>query len=254
MIMKIHNKEISDIAKEIRAFCEKNKDVGVAKKNEGFFKEGYDAYGISREVFERQQNIFFINYKNQLGLEDFFDLADLLFASGKYEEASFAISFIKKLKKTFTVGAFERIGRWFEAGVRNWAHTDVICSELISYFIAENIILLKDFSLWRESSSKWKRRAVPVALLTMLKKTDDCGEMLYFIRPMMLDGERAVQQGLGWFLREAWKKQPRIVEAFLLEWKEVAPRLIFQYATEKMTREQKEKFRRSQKIKIGIKK
>jgi len=142
-------------------------------------------------------------------------LADLLFASGKYEEASFAISFIKKLKMAFTVDAFERIGQWFETGVRNWTHTDIICSELISYFIAEKIISLDNFSLWWDSSSKWKRRAVPVALLTMLKKSNDYKKMLEFIRPMMLDGERAVQQGLGWFLRGAWKKQPETVEAFL---------------------------------------
>ena len=50
----------------------------------------------------------------------------------------------------------------------------------------------------------------------------------------MMDPERVVQQGLGWFLRETWKKHPKAVEAFLLEWKDRSPRLIFQYATEKM--------------------
>jgi 3-methyladenine DNA glycosylase AlkD len=61
----------------------------------------------------------------------------------------------------------------------------------------------------------------------------------------MLDQERVVQQGLGWFLREAWKRRPEVVEAFLLEWKDSAPRLIFQYATEKMTPENKARFRKA---------
>jgi hypothetical protein len=35
------------------------------------------------------------------------------------------------------------------------------------------------------------------------------------------------------------------VEAFLLDWKDKAPRLIYQYACEKMTPAQKSRYRRS---------
>jgi 3-methyladenine DNA glycosylase AlkD len=59
----------------------------------------------------------------------------------------------------------------------------------------------------------------------------------------MSDEERVVQQGVGWFLREAWKKDRNAVEPFLAEWKDTAPRLIFQYATEKMSKTEKERFR-----------
>ena len=51
----------------------------------------------------------------------------------------------------------------------------------------------------------------------------------------MLDAEREVHQFLGWFLRDAWNIRPSETEAFLLKWKETAPRIIIQYATEKMT-------------------
>jgi 3-methyladenine DNA glycosylase AlkD len=61
----------------------------------------------------------------------------------------------------------------------------------------------------------------------------------------MEDKERVVQQGVGWFLREAWKRDPAPVEIFLMEWKDTAPRLIFQYATEKMTAAQKKRYRKS---------
>jgi 3-methyladenine DNA glycosylase AlkD len=61
----------------------------------------------------------------------------------------------------------------------------------------------------------------------------------------MMDAERVVHQGLGWFLREAWKQQPKPVEAFLMEWKDTAPRLIFQYATEKMPAQARARFRRA---------
>jgi len=64
---------------------------------------------------------------------------------------------------------------------------------------------------------------------------------------MMMQPEKVVHQGLGWFLREAWKVYPQPVEAFLLQWKETSPRLIFQYATEKMTPEEKARFKRTKK-------
>jgi len=47
-----------------------------------------------------------------------------------------------------------------------------------------------------------------------------------------------------WFLREAWKIKRSETETFLLKWKETAPRLIFQYACEKMSAEKKMKFKR----------
>jgi len=59
-----------------------------------------------------------------------------------------------------------------------------------------------------------------------------------------VDAEKVVQQGTGWFLRELWKQSPALVEAFLHRHKEDAPRLIVQYATEKMTAAQKQRFKR----------
>ena len=59
-----------------------------------------------------------------------------------------------------------------------------------------------------------------------------------------LEEEKKVPQGLGWFLREAWKIKRKETETFLLKWKDRAPRVIFQYATEKMTAEEKKRFRK----------
>ncbi len=78
---------------------------------------------------------------------------------------------------------------------------------------------------------------------------NDYKDMLDFITPLMHDPERVVQQGMGWFLREAWKIKPKPVETFLLKYKDSAPRLIFQYATEKMSKEDKLRFRAEKKKK-----
>lgn len=62
---------------------------------------------------------------------------------------------------------------------------------------------------------------------------------------MMLDQERVVHQEFGLLLREAWKKQPQQTEEFLLLGKDYAARLIIQYATERMTSEEKLRFKRT---------
>jgi 3-methyladenine DNA glycosylase AlkD len=88
-------------------------------------------------------------------------------------------------------------------------------------------------------------------MLYFLKTDMEFEPLLEVMRPMMHDRERVVHQGLGWFLREAWKRQPELIEIFLMEFKNSSPRLIFQYATEKMTKEQKERFRAEKKKKTS---
>jgi 3-methyladenine DNA glycosylase AlkD len=243
----VSNEKIRAIADEIRSFCAENADEKLASLYARYFTEGYDAYGVTSESMRQQINKFFDAYKDELGLDGFLKLGDLLLKSGKYEEASFAICFPIPLRDEYTTETFQRLGQWLENGIRNWGHTDALCSEVLSSFLQKGVVRLDDFSSWRESPSKWKRRAVPVSMLILLKIRKNFKDLLDFIEPLMMDEDRFVQQALGWFLREAWKKQPRPVEAFLLKWKDSAPRKIYQYATERMTPENKARFRRERK-------
>jgi 3-methyladenine DNA glycosylase AlkD len=236
---------VSAAVADIRAFCQAHSDPAQADRYRRFFTEGYDPYGVGKEVFAANRLTFYERYKDQLSLKGFLDLGDQLFKSGKYEEGSFAIVSLVPRVKQIDSQAFQRIGGWLECGVRNWAHTDVICGEILGPCLKTGQATPADLADWRRSPGKWKRRAVPVSLLAFVKEPERIPALLEFIRPLMLDPEKVVHQGLGWFLREAWKKSPEPVEAFLLEWKETAPRVIFQYATEKMTAEQKTRFRRS---------
>ena len=245
----VTKKKFQAIVAEIRAFCSENGDESVIKKYSRYFTEGYDAYGLTREIYEAQRDKFVDTYKDSLGLDGFLKLGDILIKSGKYEEASFAISFITPYKSEFTDETFQYLGTWLENGICNWGHTDVFCGLLLAEFFENNVVKLEALSTWRNSPSKWKRRAVPVSMITLLKKSRSFKKMIDFIDPMMMDDQRFVQQGLGWFLREMWKKQPEPVETHLLKWKNLAPRKIFQYATEKMSPEEKARFRKDKKNK-----
>jgi 3-methyladenine DNA glycosylase AlkD len=235
----------TELYEDIRKYCKANADEAVVKKYSRFFKEGYDAYGLTRENLEEKVGSILTDKKVNLKLV--LSTSRLLVKSGKYEETSFAIRLLNEFSEQFTTGTFKEIGKWFEIGIINWGHTDVICGMIISEFFKRKIIALDAFIDWRTAKNKYQRRAVPVAMIEILKDTANYKFLFEFIEPLMLDEERMVRQGLGWLLREAWKIRKRETEAFLLKWKNEAPRLIYQYATEKMTAEEKKRFKKEKK-------
>lgn len=240
-------KKINERLFEIRKFCERNTDPKIVKKYSRYFTEGYDAYGLDAEKYESQRDKWLEQWGKDFSLDDFLLLGDKLVATGKYEEASFAIGFIYSMTEKFTADTFEKLGSWLEKGIVNWAHTDVLSGKALSYFVTNKMIGLGCLKKWTESPSKWKRRAVPVMLIDALKTDISLIELFKAIDPLMLDDEKFVQKGLGWFLREAWKIHPKETEDFLLKWKDTCGRTVVQYATEKMDKEYKIRFRKEKK-------
>lgn len=230
------------IIEEIRDYCLENADEAIVKKYSRFFREGYDAYGLTHE------KIAFI-VKKILNIPNMypdliFEIASLLIKSGKYEETNIAILIVASLKKQFGNRIFREINNWFTYGIINWAHCDILCTELLSPLLIYGDITIKDIEGWKTSPNKFQRRAVAVSIIKLLPLKYDINKLLSFIDSMMMDKEKEVHQGLGWFLREAWKKDKQKVEPFLIKWKDTAPRMIYQYALEKMSKEEKEKFRK----------
>jgi 3-methyladenine DNA glycosylase AlkD len=186
-------------------------------------------------------------WKDEMSLEDYIQLGDRLISTGRYEEGSYAITFVASSKEEYKSGHFEKIGSWLDSAIVNWAHTDILSGRVLSVFFIKNLVKLDSFKDWTKSDSKWKRRAVPVTMIDLLKEEFSLDQMLSIIDPIMEDAEKFVQKGLGWFLREAWKIYPEQVEDFMLKWKDTCGRTIIQYATEKMDKEYRLKFRKSKK-------
>jgi 3-methyladenine DNA glycosylase AlkD len=240
---------VQALADEVQAYCKKNADPAKADKWARYFKEGYDSWGLldKEHPLWHEKRDEWANRYSDIGTAGFLELGNLLFVSGKYEEGSIAINLLKDHAGELNTRSVQKLGGWFKAGIRNWAHTDVLCGFVIEPLLNAGRIKPSALAKWRDSKYKYQRRAVPVSLLGLVKLGDDPAPLLEFIRPLMMDEERVVGQGLGWFLREAWKKNPKPVEKFLLEYKDDAQRVIFQYATEKMPKKDRERFRKAKK-------
>lgn len=230
---------------EIRDYCSKNANPDNVVKYSRYFKEGYDAYGLDNGLVTNKCNEIFGSEGFNLDL--CIKLSELLVPCVKYEEVSFAIVLLGKFHKQFTKETFNSVSHWFDIGIVNWAHADYISGELLNIFLKNQIITPYDFTDWISSDKRFKRRAAAVGLIKYIKAKNPIEPILEFLEPLMLDTERVVHQGMGWFLREAWKLNPEPVEEFLLKYKNTSARLIFQYACEKMSSDYKKKFAKDKK-------
>lgn len=231
----------------IRDFYESNSNPQIIKKIEKFFKDGYDGYGIETKLAEKQVNKWIKEWGGSLSMADCLQLGDALMRQGRYDEKNLAIAFLRSKRTDFSKETFRRLNYWFEVGINNWATTDVLCWYIISIMLADKVIDFNDLKPWNDAVSPWQRRSVPVALYELLKIEKELNPDAVFqlVEPLMLDGNEYVQKGLGTLFREMWKYDPSEIEAFLLKWKDVCGRLIIQYATEKMTPENRSKFKKS---------
>lgn len=231
-----------ELLNDIIGYCQQNADKEIVKKYSRYFKGGYQAYGLTSELLYAK--VGEILKKPDMTLELVVKTSQLLVQLPEYEMTSFAVLLLKHFKKQFSTDTFKVVEAWFETGIHNWAHCDAICAELFPIFYSKSLISHHDLASWKTAGNKFQRRAVPVSMIKLLKTHPDFSDFFKFIDSMMMDKEREVHQGLGWFLREAWKINPLETEVFLSKWKNLAPRLIFQYATEKMSPEAKLKFRK----------
>jgi 3-methyladenine DNA glycosylase AlkD len=236
-------------AKMYKAIIRRAEDFLAARANpqnvmkySRYFKEGYNAWGNSvediAEIASLIESEYSLKEPSQL-----IELGSLLFQHPKYEMGSLAIQLLERRLKKCGKKEFEGLRNWFDFGVNNWAHADHLCSRLLPRFLLKDIVALQDFAGWLKSGSRWSRRAVPVALIK-LKKKYEIRELLEFTEELMIDPERVVHQGMGWFLRELWKIHPHDVEDFLYRYRNTAARLIIQYATEKLSKEERLRFRK----------
>ena len=229
---------------EIREYLNANQNPATVQKYARYFVEGYDAYGVDQKALDVQKRAWLADNREALGLDGFILLGDQLVAGSKYEEVFLAYWFVKQFKEHLDIKVFPHLASWLENGICNWAMVDSFSMDIVAPFLIKGVVHLEDMAAWRTSQSKWMRRAVPVSLIKPLQAGMSIETVFEFIAPLMLDREKVVQQGLRWLLREMWKLSPEAAENYLLEWKDTCARLIIQYATEKMTKEQKLRFQR----------
>ncbi len=235
----------SELKSSITDYCKANTSEANKIKYSRFFKDGlFQGYGLSApQIYAKVKELL---KTPGVTFDVVLEATPSLLKSGMSEEITMALLLVNGFGKQYSKRLFKEIENWYTFTIHNWAHADTLGMFILPQFLKYKVIEYTDFAPWITSEYKFQRRSVPVTLIKFLKSKaiDDFTPVFAFIEPLMTDDEREVHQGVGWFLREAWKLKRNETENFLLEWKDTAPRLIIQYATEKMSTEEKQRFKK----------
>lgn len=234
-----------ELKKSILDYCEANRnDANVIKYSKFFKDKNFIGYGLTApQIHGFVKDLLKVK---KVPFDAVLEASESLLKSDMSEHITIALLLINGFGKQYTKSVFQEIDKWYGFTIHNWAHADTLGMMVLPQFLKYNVVTYKDFKPWITSKYKFQRRSVPVTLIKLLKSktVDDFNPIFNFLERLMTDPEREVHQGMGWFLREAWKLKPEPTEAFLLKWKDKAPRLIINYATEKMSKDEKQRFKK----------
>lgn len=213
-----------EIYRYVESFFWDHEDPVLVIRNSRNFQEGYDAYGLTDDELHQLKHQVLDKY--ELSPLELAELGTIFIRTGKFEFGSLAILLLKKHRPRLTREIFEIVSTWFDKGVENWSHCDLLASKILPVCLELGLCSLEDLELWRKKESKWARRAAILTLLYPARMGADPQSLLDFIDPLMKDRERQVQQALGRFLSKLRENHPAIVEEFLLTHKTKLPRLL----------------------------
>ena len=135
--------------------------------------------------------------------------------------------------------------RWIER-VENWEHADALCQLYSILYERYPKLVEPTLRQWNRSSNPWKRRASIVSTIyyaTPRRKAPTIKTVLSLIEPLLGDKNTYVQKAVGWQLREAYKLWPKESLVFLKKHTLDLSATSFSYATERLPKNQRNRFK-----------
>lgn len=117
--------------------------------------------------------------------------------------------------------------------VNNWDLVDCSAPKILGRAIYDDLQEVEILDRLAVSDNMWERRIAIVATMYFIRK--GILEHTFRLAKLLLgDSQDLIHKAVGWMLREAWKKDPAMVEAFLKKHYRQVPRTTLRYAIEKM--------------------
>ncbi len=236
--------KVAKIFRQMQAYFKKHADPIMIEKYSRFFRDGYDPYGVDPKILSPQLDVWYEEVKGDFKVADYEKLFGMLLESGKEEEFSVVIRFLRHLEKHHSKSLFNNIKGWVAKYFRNWAQIDSICASVLSQMLLKGVVSHENLFAWHGHKSKWIRRCVPVSTIYVFYKDKKLPPVKKAADLLVNDPAREVGQGVGWMLRDAWKVYPKEIEKLLMKHVKTGNRTAYQYACEKMDKEYRKKFRR----------
>ena len=211
--MKLQNLHL-EIVKQLEKLAESE----ASKERIAWFKQQHKGselrcYGIRTPQVRKLIRKYRARFQ-QLGLQEKFDSATMLYKSGFFEQATVGNTLLELSNENITPDVFDSLDK-VVSHFNNWASVDRLClhvmQPLLLKYPEETLRLLKK---WNRSENMWKRRA---SVVTFVWKIGSSGEFtdeaLDSCENLIWDKEDLVLKGVGWALRDNMRgAKKRIIE------------------------------------------
>ena len=169
-----------------------------------------------------------------------------LIRSNIQEEKFFAVFFLNRFKKKFDENTITLFREEFFKYCDNWAICDSTMIRIIGPFLGKKEnkkVALQTIKRWSNSEEMWLRRASMVILIKIImsRKNFDPEYVFSLSEKMANDSENYIQKGIGWLLKTCSRYKPEVIFQYLMKNKTFFSRLVLNYASEKLSKEQRTK-------------
>lgn len=179
-----------------------------------------------------------ISYKE--AVEVFKDLVK----SNIHDENLAAYFYLNGFKKNFDDNTIEIFHDALFHYCDTWGLCDSSVIRIIGPYLGKNDALAnKTIEKWSNSEEMWVRRASMVISLKiiMIKKDFEAKSVFDLAEKMLQYEDDYILKGVGWMLKTCSRYNPEVIIDYLYKNKDELPRLVLRYASEKLTKEERQK-------------
>ncbi|MCR4313914.1 MAG: DNA alkylation repair protein [Candidatus Uhrbacteria bacterium] len=162
-----------------------------------------------------------------------------------HETMTLPLLYYRWKSSTLTPAHFKTFKSWMDK-IENWAHADQLCQLFSILYERYPKLVEPTLKQWNRSKNPWKRRASVVSTIYYANKKrmpPSRQTVLALVKPLLRDMDPYVQKGVGWQLREAYNLWPREILQFFESHVLELPAITFSYATEKLTKKDKQRLK-----------
>lgn len=141
---------------------------------------------------------------------------------------------------------WEVMKHWIER-IENWEHADALSYLYSLLFERFPDRVLPTLKKWNASKKPWKQRVSIVSLIyyaNKKRKAPPAKLILEMVEPLIGSKDAYVRKAVGWTLRESFKLYPKETYLFLKKHVRELSAISFSYATERVTKEQKNELKK----------
>ncbi len=217
-----------NVQKELNAHASAERKKAL----EWFFKTGKGQYGHG-DIFIGVSSPDMRSVSRKFRDLTFAELQKLI-ASPIHEERSCALAIlVLRFEKGGELKAILDFYLRNRQYVNNWDLVDCSAHKILGRAIYDGLQDVAILYRLAVSDILWERRIAIISSMFFIQK----GQLDHTFRLaelLLADRQDLMHKAVGWMLREAWKKDPAAVEAFLIKHYPQVPRTALRYAIEKM--------------------